>query len=252
MNIKPPQITDIPKLRTLWHEVFGDSDAFLDAFFETAFSPDRAMAVYVNDKIVSMLYWFSCECWGKPMAYIYAVATDATYRGRGICRRLMECTHQKLSRDGYVGAILVPSEKSLFDFYGKMGYKTATYINKFTCKPSDVALELTPIKTDEYEMLRKAYLPYGGVVQERENTQFLASEMHLYKGDDFIVTASADGDKLYCGELLGDMERASGIVKALGADEGYFRTPGGNTPFAMYLSLDHKTKPPTYFGLAFD
>ena len=84
MNINPPKITDIPKLRMLWQEVFGDSDEFLDAFFKTAFSPERAMAVYVNDKIVSMLYWFNCECWGKPMAYIYAVGTDIAYRGRGI------------------------------------------------------------------------------------------------------------------------------------------------------------------------
>lgn len=252
MNINPPKITDIPKLRMLWQEVFGDSDEFLDAFFKTAFSPERAMAVYVNDKIVSMLYWFNCECWGKPMAYIYAVGTDIAYRGRGICRKLMECTHQKLLRDGYSGAILVPGENSLFEFYGKMGYKTATYVDKFTCGPSDVGVEITPIKAEEYEMLRREYLPYGGAVQERENTQFLAREMQLYKGDDFIVAVTKAGGKVYCSELLGNIEKASGIVAALGADAGYFRTPDGNTPFAMYISLDKVTKPPTYLGLAFD
>ena len=38
MRIDHPDLGQIPELRQLWKEAFGDSDAFLDAFFMVAFS----------------------------------------------------------------------------------------------------------------------------------------------------------------------------------------------------------------------
>ena len=252
MNIKHPNIDDIPRLRRLWQDAFGDSDSFLDSFFNTAFLPDHSMAVYKSDELAAALYWFFCEVNSKPVAYIYAVATAAEYRGCGICHKLMDSTHRKLEADEYVGAILVPSEKSLFDFYGRMGYKTATSLNKFTCTASDASVSLVPVGINEYETLRRQYLPYGGVVQECENTRFLSTQMKMYKGNDFVMAGTVRGGKLYCAELLGNTAAASGIVRALGAEEGHFRTAGEKTPFSMYLPISTDLAPPTYFGLAFD
>ena len=44
MIIKPPSKEEIPQLRTLWQEAFGDSDAFLDIFFSNAFAPGTKIA----------------------------------------------------------------------------------------------------------------------------------------------------------------------------------------------------------------
>ena len=38
MIIKAPQVSNIPALRALWKDAFGDTDTVLDAFFQTAFS----------------------------------------------------------------------------------------------------------------------------------------------------------------------------------------------------------------------
>ena len=52
MNIKSPKNADIPALRSLWKEAFGDTDDFLDVFFSAAFADERAMCVTDKGEIV--------------------------------------------------------------------------------------------------------------------------------------------------------------------------------------------------------
>ena len=100
MKIDAPSATHIPHLRSLWKEAFGDTDAFLDAFFGAAFSPDRCRCIIADDRPIAALYWFDCTWQGKKVAYIYAVATDLQCRGQGLCRALMENTHPYLKFQG--------------------------------------------------------------------------------------------------------------------------------------------------------
>ena len=130
MIIDKPRNEQIPRLRALWCEAFGDADEFLDAFFKTAFSPDRCQCVTVGDDAAAALYWFDCECREKRIAYIYAVATSKAYRGQRLCHKLMEHTHNELKGQGYSGAVLVPVTPSLFEFYSGMGYKTASHVSE--------------------------------------------------------------------------------------------------------------------------
>ena len=122
--IQPPHPFQASELRQLWKKTFGDSDAFLDIFFDTAFSTKRCMCVTCKDSVAAALYWFDCTFSNQKIAYIYAVATAKEFRGQGLCHSLMEHTHSHLKEQGYAGTILSPAEKTLFDFYEKMGYQT--------------------------------------------------------------------------------------------------------------------------------
>ena len=122
MNIDQPQTRDLPGLRQLWQEAFGDGDAFLDAFFQTGFAPSRCRCLYFSGDLAAALYWFDCTWENKKVAYLYAVATKKAYRGRGLCTALMEDTHRHLQDLGYHGAALVPGNEKLFTLYEKMGY----------------------------------------------------------------------------------------------------------------------------------
>ena len=237
--------------RRLWKEAFGDSDAFLDDFDRTAFSPERYCAIIIGSEVVSALYYFDCEYEGGRLAYIYAVATAKDYRGQGLCRKLLDEAHAYLAEQGYTGAILCPGSDSLFGFYESMGYKTCTYVSECEVTAGD-AVNVREITKDEYARLRRKYLPEGGIVQERENIDFLETFSKFYSGDGFVLTARPDGDRLFCAEILGDTDAAAGIARALGFERGFFRTVGNDKPFTMYYPLDKKAPPPTYFGLAFD
>ena len=248
MTIDHP--TETAGLRQLWKEAFGDSDTFLDIFFSKGYSPRRCRCITDGNTVAAALYWFDCSFDGKKIAYLYAVATARSHRGRGLCRRLMTDTHALLASQGYAGAILVPGEESLFDFYAHMGYQTISCADTVRRTPANTPIPVTILSIDAYATRRRQLLPQGGVIQEGENLAFLSELCDLYGGDGWIMAASTDGNTLTAMEFLGDTAPIGGILTAMGKESGTFRTPG-SAPFAMYLPFG-SSPTPTYFGLAFD
>ena len=233
-------------LRHLWQEAFGDSQETLDSFFATGFSDDRFHCIKEDNISVSALYWFDCYLDGYKLAYIYAVATLESHRGQGLARRLMEETHQILKNNGYAGAILVPGEKSLFSYYEKLGYRVATKAEDFSAIATDSPVFIGELSPAEYATWRRTYLPEGGVLQERETLSYLATYAKFYKGEDFLLSATKEGETLLVHEILGN------LLRALACKAGRFRTPGTGRDFAMYLPFREDFPQPRYFGLALD
>ena len=250
MTIKHPVRSDIPGLRSLWQQAFGDTDTFLDSFFATAFSSDRSLCVSADDTIAAALYWFDCSCRGKKTAYLYAVATDENHRGKGLCHALMNKTHQLLLDSGYAGAILVPGSESLFRFYENMGYRTFGGMEQFSVQAAAPSADLQKLSPSQYASLRATYLPEGGVLQDDVTLDFLQTQAGFYAGEDCLFVAAEDDGSLFCPEFFGNRLVCSQILTALGKPCGLFRTPGENK-FAMYLPLTPDA-PPSYFGLALD
>lgn len=256
MIIDTPEMSQTPELRSLWKEAFGDTEDFLDDFWQTAFDANRCRCAMTDGKVVAALYWFDCLCMEKRIAYVYAVATAKSYRGRGISHALMEDAHQHLAKFGYEGAVLVPGSEELFRFYEGMGYRVCSTVHEFSCNAAvdggeDVSLR--SIDKTQYARLRRQMMPDGGVVQENENLDFLQTQAQFYTGPGFLLAARIEADQLVGVELLGDEAKAPGIVKALGCAQGSFRTPGGEKPFAVYLPFKESVHvAPAYFGLAFD
>lgn len=242
----------IADLCRLWQEAFGDTDAFLDGFFATGFALERCHFIEEQGVPVSALYWFDCQLQGQKLAYLYAVATRKSHRGKGLARRLMTETHAILKKQGYAGAILVPGGKDLFAMYEKLGYRTVTTVSKFAAQQGSTPANLTPIDGAEFAELRRQYLPSGGVLQEGAALSFLQTYCRFYKGADFLMVASEEDGALRAQELLGNAAAAPGILRTLGYENGTFRTPGTDKPFAMLFPLTEQCPIPAYFALALD
>lgn len=251
MRIDTPEKGTEPGLKALWQQAFGDSDETIEAFFTTAFAPERCRCIREEDNLAAALYWLDCEYAGQKVAYIYAVATHPEFRGRGLCRMLMEDTHRVLAEQGYAAAVLYPAGESLRRMYGKMGYRDATAVSEFVCT-AGTAIPVRKIGTEEYAALRRAFLPEDGVRQEGTGLSYLASYCDFYTGADFLL-ATVLGEKSLVGvELLGNRNAAPGILAALGYADGKFRAPGADMSFAMLRPLKTDVKNPAYFGLIFD
>ena len=250
MSVVYPYEKLIPSLRDLWKKAFGDEDDFLDIFYNTAYAPDRCRCVAEDGKVQAVLYWFDCELEGKKLAYIYAVATDPDYRGKGLCKMVMEDTMEVLRDRGYAGAVLLPQEEWLINRYAGMGFTPCTTVTEKWCRAGE-AVPVRKIDVSEYAALRRKLLPGGGIIQEGENLVFLGELTALYAGETFIAAVSAE-EELWCPEVLGDPNALPGLVKTLGFSEGRARMPGTERPFAMFRPLTKDCPKPGYFGLVFD
>lgn len=252
MTFDHPTKSAIPQLLTLWKEAFGDWDGFWETFLETGFAPERCRCVTEAGEITAALTWLNCSCHHDKMAYIYAVVTNPAHRGRGLCRRLLADTHSLLKERGYSAALLVPADPGLRAMYEKLGYKTCTFAEEFTCEAGSESLSVRAVGPEEFVRLRREFLPEGSVLQEAENIPFLARQAQFYAGDDFLLTAWCDDEQLTGMELLGNKAAAPGILRALGVKKGSFRCPGPEIPFAMIYPLRDDSVTPSYLGFAFD
>ena len=248
---------EIPALRELWREAFGDPEPFLDQFFSVAFSESRCAVADSGGVPVGMTFWFPCTCRGQRMAYLYAVATRKDLRGQGICTGLLTWVRDCLSARGVAGMLLVPETGALARFYGAMGYRPCCPQGRIRASASGPAVLLKPVSPRRYGELRPALLPAGAVLQEGCSLEFQASCSRLYCGKELLLSARVQEDgTLLAQELLcrDPVAAAPGILKALKVPSGIFRVPyGKGRPFAMFLPREGWSGPaPAYFAFAFD
>lgn len=247
MIFRPAQPEDRPGLTKLWQQAFGDPVSFIDLFLESGFAPERSRVCIEENRLAAMLYWFDCTLGKDRYAYIYAVATDEAFQGRGIATALMEDVHSLLAGSGYQGAILSPGSESLFRFYRRMGYETVGFVTEQTVS-AGTPLPLREIGRQEFAALRRELLPANGLRQEGANLAYLSRFARFYAGADWIAAVSGST----AAEYLGPEDRIPGLLGALGLDQARVRLPGNDRPLVMGLSLNGQPLQEVYFGFPFD
>lgn len=252
MTIEYPAPSHISGLRALWKEAFGDTDVFLDAFFDIGFSPRRCRCVVEDGAVLAALYWFEMRCEGQNLAYLYAVATAASHRGRGLFSALLADTKKILMEAGFDGILLVPEDENLARMYEKFGFSACTTNHRFAADAGETPIEVREIGPAEFARLRRKMLPAGAVLQEGEMLDFLASQCRFFAGEGWLAAGQIYDGKLVCPELLGDANAAPGLLRALGVPSGVFRMPGGEEPFGWLLPLHGGCVRPGYFAFALD
>ena len=239
------------QLLALWKQVFPDADGFWERFFACAYDSTHCLTLEAEGQLRAALYWFDCDC-GGPWAYIFAVATHPSHRGKGLCRKLMEKTHTHLKALGYRGALLVPAEEGLRRMYGKLGYREGTTLDVFSAEASEPAIPLRSLTPEDYRLNRREFLIAGSVLQQKETFTLLAQTgIRFYAGEGFLM-AGEFGPEAHVLEYLGDKSGAKYALAALGCARGSFRSPVGQTPFAMVHPFREDAPLPEYFAFAFD
>ena len=111
------------QMRQMWHDIFGDEEAEIDSFF-VRHSDALPLIHKENDVVVSMLFVVPLQMWDKRVAYIYAVATQPEYRGRGIASKLLKEALQLIETNGEFDlAALIPSSAESKRLYEHLGFE---------------------------------------------------------------------------------------------------------------------------------
>lgn len=249
MIIDNPSPEHLPVLRGIWQQAFGDSDSFLDSFFETGFAFERCRCVFLQSKPVAAVYLLDGMWENRKVAYLYALAVEEAYRGQGFSRLLLTDTHGVLQREGYAGAILEAASQSLQSYYERLGYRLFGSRQEKTVGWGKEAVDCQELGSLCYEQKRRQLLPPGGITQAGAMTDFLQTQAELFGGDGFVAALSRQEPMVL--EFLGDKTKLPGFLRAQNLPKAAVRMIGG-TPSSMYLSLDGTPETPAYFGLPMD
>lgn len=166
-TVRPSRTEDIPAQRELWKLAFGDSDAYIDNFYDHYYRPERVVVLEEDGAVRSMTAWFD-TVFVVPgrgeyrAAYLYAVATHPDCRGRGLAGKLLA------GADGYFRSLdipavtTVPAEPSLHDFFGANGFRECFRTLGGALRREEIASApsglLRPASTEEYGRVREQLL----------------------------------------------------------------------------------------------
>jgi len=124
--IKHGSKKSIPLMKSLWREVFGDDQAFIDCFFSNFYRPSRTLLAFEDGRLVSMMYYLdiNAKYFKKKMkcAYLYGVATTMSERRRGHFRRLHDTFLEEISAKKDDIAVVLPENEGLYGLYKSFGY----------------------------------------------------------------------------------------------------------------------------------
>ena len=126
-----PLSADLTQLHTLWKDVFGDEDGYIDLFFSGAYFSSHPFAVVENGEVRSVLYLLDCHLQAGSRTYdgyyLYAAATKPQYRRRGLMRLLIEEAKDYMRETKKDFIALVPANAPLYQYYHTFGFETCLY-----------------------------------------------------------------------------------------------------------------------------
>lgn len=225
------------EIRALYEGAFAGEDArFTDALF-AAYFPHALRVIEADGKPVSMLFSIPYPVVSGDTVldarYLYGIATDPAYRGRGYAREL-------IGREAAAHPVFLrPMSEGLFAFYQKAGLLPFSPIETLcgaARAEGDAAVELlTPAA---YLALRDKKLP---VAHCRMSEQFLgvaASTGGMLACGDAVSLFDREGDTVLFKEWWGDPALAPHVAAQLQAARYELRLPRADgTPFGVMRGL---------------
>ena len=258
---------DIPALKHLWLEAFEDTQEEIDAFFETLYPTALGFCAEEDGEVQAMLFALPQAIVKDEKqiksAYLYAVATKAGCRGRGLCRAVMAYAEKELRKRYFEALLLSPASEDLAGFYEKLGFARQTRAKK-TLLPCEKAQgQAAEIGVQDYAGLRETLLwdtPH--VRYDKAQLEYAVSGgkfyclMDGYSMGCAAAKAGADGVQAFVYEMLPSAgmlgalaeKRGTGSYEVLSADE-----PQGETwSMLKWLDKPHPEFEPVYMGFALE
>ena len=208
---------DIPALKKLWHEVFGDPESLVEKFFGLLGQVGSGHLAEVNGELAGAAYLLRGLDYVDgdeliPCGYIYAVASYEKFRGMGIGSALTKACAESAKQWHAKMLCTLPAEDSLYKWYEELiGVKPVLYRKEreTECLPG---LACRKASAAEYIEVREKLL---------EGSEHLSVSLHLAEFQRRLCEES--GGALYLGEGFagfGYLEEGIARIKELVCAEG--------------------------------
>lgn len=243
MIIKMPTQQDIPQMKLLWRQTFGDSIKSIDGFFATGYRQDRCRIVW-DEKVLGAVYWFDLSWQGSRYGLIYALAVEKAQRGKGLGGYLVEQVCRQLQKQGYAGAVLAPAGEHLHIFYSRLGFTPFGGADTFLAEASGQPVYLEQVDVQTYLQDRP------GFGWDDAFAAFVENQCLLYRAGDMRLIRYKDAADIQ--EYMGSIEKLPGILAGLGIKQARVRMQGAKMAAGMCRMFDSDGDIPGYLGPILD
>ena len=207
MEFRLAKKEDLKQLKIMWKLCFGDTDQFIDFYFQNRDWAAEVAVLAVDDELVSMLTMMPVKMMGEngdtnDASMLYGVATHPDHQKKGYAEKLMEFADQYLLLMGVVVTVLVPAGEELFAFYRKRGYETRFSLREAVLTRSEIdnsagqneilQCKMMPAEPEEYNKRRKAALAGQRYIDYYDHDIFFQKQ-EARLGDTDIFSIEIDG-----------------------------------------------------------
>ncbi len=110
------------QLSALWQDIFDEDKEVTNLFFENVYGICENPIIENNGDILSSAFLIPCAIGKYKGFYVYCALTHKEHRSKGLMAKVLSYADEIRQKSGFDFLLLVPAEKSLFDYYGKFGY----------------------------------------------------------------------------------------------------------------------------------
>lgn len=217
--IREYRAEDRETLISLWSRIFGDKEEYISYFLDNLPAFGVGAVGECDGRAVSMAYAVTGLSYlGKSIGYIYAVATDEKFRGRGLGEKV-SCKAAELSEAEIITTF--PAEDSLYDWYEKiLGTNGALHTRTVNVNAGKQD-EIIPVSAAEYNSEREKLLKNVPHVSLADAAAKLEEKLcttyggGLFRCGETIMAAYVDGSFCHVREALGgNIENAASALAA--------------------------------------
>jgi len=230
MSYRKATSADIPKIKSLWEEVFGDANDYINRFI-THFGIETCYVCELNSEIVAMAFALPTTLLSPsnfegvpegrgslyknlPLKYLYACATHPQHQNQGIMQALISVIYNDACNENIAAIFLHPAKSYLADYYRKLGFEEFFHRDHFWYYKekllADESIPLHPFNFISPETYHKKR------VQKLENKYFInwnedffrfinKKEVQLCESGNTIFAYKTWFNNIIVDELLGDM-----------------------------------------------
>lgn len=225
------------QIRAKWGYCFGDSDSFLNWYFDNVYSPENTLVAEEGGQILSSLQLLPYEAgfWGGARAdYVAGVATLPAARGRGLVSALLRLALSEMKERGSIISILIPFNFGFYKNYGwEICYELESISGGIGALPPYAGgeLEMGGLPLAEYEAFTKG--KNGHILRGEREWGEILSEGSLWgmhaatlKDGGFILykLGKDEIDVLELGyKGIGELKTLLGFIGAHSAQAGRFK-----------------------------
>ncbi|MFO7574710.1 MAG: GNAT family N-acetyltransferase [Bacteroidales bacterium] len=238
--IDHPRTADEAILRSIWKEVFNDTDEFVDSFFGRRYSADSTLVYRERGEIVSMIFFprynFKVNDARFGLGYICGAATLPGYRQKGLMGLLMEASLEAMRSRGDSFSSLIPASDPLYEYYSRFGFRDYFFRKRYSLTRESVnagpVFSLQPMS--DFNTLYRLYLSgvntlTAAVVHGYDSYSAVADEFTMTGGEILVSNdqrlycfVRVTGETAFIRELFGESVSSSSYTEMVAALMKYF------------------------------